>query len=156
MSKPSLTKKQAQQAVDRLQLPPGASFADLQRLVEAAYGKPIEFKPLSDRLLARCTGLWVDRHTHGTVYYRPLDPIVYLRHSNFHEFGHILLGHKGCSLLDIVDVANLGDGGLGGAIKSIRMRDLNQHPEEQEAEQVALLLAHRLLARPVSPEHEVF
>lgn len=146
----------ALRVVNALDLPAGATFADLHHRVERAYGKKIIFRPLSDELLEQCTGLWVDRDTHGTIHYRPKDPLVYASHSNCHEFGHILLGHTGCSLLELINVQKLGSAGLGGAIKNIRMRDLRSNPEERDAEEVATLLVHKLLSRPVPPEHEVF
>lgn len=136
----------ASEVVAQLSLPRGADWGDVIRSVETRSGKRLLVMPVAGLSWTTISGLWFGRADVDTVVYRPEDPALFQQHSVFHEFGHILLGHKGCAVLDEVPRDVLASTGVSGAIASVRAKGLFVDDDEIAAEEVATAIARVMLS----------
>jgi hypothetical protein len=129
---------------------------DVIAKVEIAYGKPIRLVSVGDGRLAKLSGLWIDRESFGLIHYREEDPTFYQVHSIGHELGHILMNHEDCSVLRSIDFGRLDRSHIAGEIRRARARGLLRDEDEEIAEQIAYVLASRVLGQSTSAVEDVF
>ncbi len=132
--------------IQSLQLPASPTLPHLISAVERAYGKPLEFDEVPDEVLAEgVTGRWVDMPDRGIIQYRR-GHAFWCRHVILHEFGHILLGHKG-EPADGLQSAGFfsGVGKRRGISWMCRPAAIPLEEVEQAAENLAYALAQRLV-----------
>lgn len=148
-------RRQAEAVVNGLAVLPGADWTSVVAKVESVYGKPIKLRSVDDGQLAQLSGLWIDTKAYGIVHYRAGDPTFYQAHSIAHELGHILMNHDDCNVLRSIDLSSVPEIGVEGEVQRARGRGLLRTPDEEIAEQIAYVLARRMLLQLPSPEEDV-
>jgi hypothetical protein len=136
----------SRRTIQSLHLPASPTLPHLISAVERAYGKPLEFDEVADEVLADgVTGRWIDMPDRGIIQYRR-GHAFWCRHVILHEFGHILLGHKG-EPADGLQSAGffLGVGKRRGISWMCRPAAIPLEEAEQAAENLAYALAQRLV-----------
>ncbi len=146
----------ADELVSQLGLPASPCFDDVVTRVTDVYGKPLRLEPVADRDLSTLTGLWIDTHDVGYVFFRSADPIVYRLHSIFHEFGHILSEHENCEALRALGDVRLEESKRGRELRRARSRELFNDPSERMAEVIAYALSRRVLNLVTNQAEAIF
>lgn len=134
-----------QQAMEEIDLPDSLSLDELIARVESYCGKTLLLAPTSGKGWGRTTGLWVEFETEGMILYRTKDPVLYQRHSIYHEIGHILLRHEGCTELHGEIGRNLFRHiGKRQGVSRYMARGYAWNDLEQAAEAIAFILAEKI------------
>ena len=126
-----------------------ASFAidDFQRHIERRRGQPLQVRYAP--FLYELFGFWCNAERADYVFINAkLHPAQRI-HTLLHEFAHILLGHRGMNLSELLgeDLAReLGFASYDGHLRAAERIGKENSPEDQEAELFVLLIQRKLLA----------
>ncbi len=113
-------------------------------------GKPIELQPWPSMPRA-FSGLWLSHPETEHIYYADNLPPLLERITILHELAHILLGHQ---TLLITEPPRVIIGRLLQQLDLVQCRSIiNPTPEDREAEQLALLIHHRVLLAQAKIHH---
>lgn len=131
--------------VASLNLSENVTFDELLAVVAEIHGKPIELQEIDNAVIPTVTGLWIEKDTKSVILLPSGDNKLHRIHAACHEFGHMLLGHKGCGGPgDFMPSMFKHIGGKTG-IRRMLARSLDWNDTERAAERVAYLLCLALL-----------
>lgn len=127
--------------------------AMLDRVI-AIGGKPIIVEKTDNPAVTRTTALWLEFKDHSKILLRAGDRPYYQVRGLYHEFGHILFGHPGCS--GLAADPSLTKYAAGGSVRGrvllpddhVSTQENDEAQRESEAEYLASLITRTLL-RPI-------
>ncbi|MCC3276553.1 hypothetical protein LJ753_11805 [Arthrobacter sp. zg-Y20] len=131
--------------VDALELDEHVTFDDLLAAVTKTHGKPIELRDIDSSVIPSVTGLWIEKETKSIILLPSGDHRLHRTHAACHEFGHILLRHRGCGGVETTMPSVFQHVGSRQGIRRMLARSLDWNETERAAEQVAYLLSMALL-----------
>lgn len=137
--------------IELLRLPASPTLPQLITAVERRYGKPLEFEEVEEAVMRPgITGRWIDLADKGVIQYRQ-GHRFWSRHVILHEFGHILLGHKGKKADGLESGGFFSKvGGRRGISWMCRPVDIPLEDTERAAENLAYALGQTLTTLPTA------
>lgn len=151
---PEVTRRTPGAAVEQLGLPSQVSYAHLLEAVELAHGKPIIVRLVPKSTIPGVSGLWLETEAKSHILVPQGHSDLHRMHVICHEFGHILLRHKGCDGLAASMPSVFSHIGQQKGIKRMLARSPLWNDMEKAAEEVAYLLSGCVLDGQTVPSSD--
>lgn len=148
---PEVMRRTPGAAVEELGLPSQVSYARLLGAVEMAHGKPIIVRLVPKSTIPGVSGLWLETDAKSHILVPHGHSALHRMHVICHEFGHILLRHKGCDGLATPMPSVFSHIGQQRGIRRMLARSPQWNDMEKAAEEVAYLLSGCVLDEQTLP-----